>query len=56
MKKVNYVFISKQVAVVYDNVCWYGHVLRRVDGHVLKMELGFEFDEQKTKGRLKRTW
>ena len=24
-----------------DGVCWYGHVLRRDDGHVLRRELDF---------------
>ena len=36
-------------------VCWYGHVLRREDGHVLR-PLDFEVEVQRKKGRLKRTW
>ena len=35
---------------------WYGHVLRREDGHVLRQELDFEVEGQGKKGRPKRTW
>ena len=35
---------------------WYGHVLRREDGHVLRRALDFEFEGQRNIGRLKRTW
>ena len=38
------------------NVLWYGHVLRREDGHVLKLVLDFEDEGQRKKGRPKRTW
>ena len=27
-----------------NSVCWYGHVLRREDDHVLRRALGFEAD------------
>ena len=37
-------------------VCWYGDVLRREDGHVLRRALTFEVEGQRKKGRLKRTW
>ena len=36
--------------------CWYGHVLRREDGHVLRKELDFEVEGQMKNGRLRRTW
>ena len=39
-----------------NNVHWYGHVLRRDDGHVLRGLLDFEVDGQRKKGRPKRTW
>ena len=39
-----------------NSVCWYGHVLRREDGHVLRMALDFEVEVQRKKGRLKSTW
>ena len=39
-----------------NSVCLYGHVLRREDGHVLRRALDFEFEDQRMKGRLKRTW
>ena len=39
-----------------NSVRWYGHVLRRVDGHVLRCALGLEVKGQKLKGRPKRTW
>ena len=39
-----------------DSVCWYGHMLRRDDGHVLRMALHFEVLGQRQKGRPKRTW
>ena len=37
------------------SVCWYGHVLRKEDGHVLRMAFHFEVEGQRKKGRLKRT-
>ena len=39
-----------------NNVRWYGHVLRREDGHILRMALDFEVEGQRKKGRPKRTW
>ena len=39
-----------------NSVHWYGHVLRRQDDHVLRSALHFEFEGQRKKGRLKRTW
>ena len=39
-----------------NSVRWYGHVLRRVDGHVLRRALDFEVEGQKMIGRLKRAW
>ena len=39
-----------------NSVRWYGHVLRREDGHVLRRPLDFVVDGQRKKGRLKRTW
>ena len=36
-------------------VCRYGHVLRREDGHVLRVTLDIEVGGQRKKGRLKRT-
>ena len=38
------------------SVCWYGHVLRREDYHVLRREFDFEVEGQRKKGRPKRTW
>ena len=35
---------------------WYGHVLWRKDGHILRMALDFEVEGRRTKGRLRRTW
>ena len=37
-------------------VCWYGHVLRRDDCHILRRALDFEVEGQKKKVRPKRTW
>ena len=37
-------------------VCWYGHVLRREDGHILRRTLDFEVEGQGKKGRLRRPW
>ena len=39
-----------------DSVCWYGHVLRTGDDHVLRRALDFEVESQMKTGRLKRTW
>ena len=44
-----------QLAMV-NGVCWYGHVLRREDGHVLRRALDFEVESHIKKGSLKRTW
>ena len=38
------------------SVHWYGHVLRREDGHVLRRALHFFVDGQGKNGRLKMTW
>ena len=35
-----------------SSVCWYGNVLRREDGHILRRALDIEVDGQ----RKKRTW
>ena len=34
-----------------NSVRWYGHVLRRMDGHVLRMALDFEDGCQRKKGK-----
>ena len=34
-----------------NSVHWYGHVLRREDGHVLSRTLDFEVEGQRKKGR-----
>ena len=39
-----------------NGVCWYGHVLRREDGHVLRRALDFQVESQRKIERLKRTW
>ena len=39
-----------------NSVHWYGYVLRREDGHVLRSALDFEVGGQGKKWRLKRTW
>ena len=39
-----------------NSVRWYAHVLRRVDGHVLRRTLHFDIDGQRNKGRPERTW
>ena len=35
-----------------SSVCWYGHVLRRVGGHVLREALHFVFESQRKEGIL----
>ena len=35
---------------------WYGHVLLRENGQVLRRALNFEVEGQKKKGKPKRTW
>ena len=37
-----------------NSVHWYGHVLRREDGRVLRRALDFEVEGQRKKGRPKR--
>ena len=36
-----------------NTVCWYGHVLGREDGHVLRRALYFEVESQRKKWRPK---
>ena len=38
-----------------NSVGWYGHVLIREDGNVLRRALDFEVEGQRKKGRPKRT-
>ena len=40
--------------VIANNVRRYGHVMRKVDGHILRRALNFEVEGQRKKGRLKR--
>ena len=37
-------------------VRWYGHVLRKEDGHVLRRALDFEVKGRRKRGRPKKTW
>ena len=39
-----------------NSVRWYGHVLRRQDGHVFRRALDFEVEGQRKNGMLKRAW
>ena len=39
-----------------SSVCWYGHVLRREVGHILRRALHLDIEGQRKNGRLKRTW
>ena len=34
-----------------NSVCWYGHVLSREDGYVLRMALDFEIEDQRLKAK-----
>ena len=39
-----------------NGVRWYGHVLRRDDGHVLRKAFEFEVRGKRKQGRPKKTW
>ena len=39
-----------------NGVRWYGHVLRRDDGHVLRKPLEFEVKGKRKRGQPKKTW
>ena len=39
-----------------NGVRWYGHVLRRDDGHILRKALEFEVKGKRKRGRPKETW
>ena len=41
---------------VADSARWYGHVLRREDGHLSKRSQHSEVEGQRKKGRPKRMW
>ena len=44
-------------SISYGKQCWwYGYVLRREDGHVLRRALDFEVEGQRKKWKLNRTW
>ena len=47
---------SMDQLAIANSVRWCGHVLRREDGHVLRRALDFEVEDQRKKGRPKRTW
>ena len=38
---------------IVNSVCWYGHVWRREDGHVVRRALDIEVEDQMKKRRLK---
>ena len=38
-----------------NSVCWYGHVLRREDGHFSRRALDVEVEGQRMNGKLKMT-
>ena len=42
--------------VMANSAHWYGHVLRREDGHAFRRALNVEVEGQRKKGRPKRTW
>ena len=42
-----------QLAIA-NSVCWYGHMLRREDGHVSRRALDIEVEGHRRKGRPKR--
>ena len=39
-----------------NGVRWFGHVLRRHDGHILRKALEFEVRGKRKRGRPKKTW
>ena len=39
-----------------NGVKWYRHVLRRDDGHALRITLEFEVEGKRKQGRQKKTW
>ena len=39
-----------------NGVRWYGHLLRRDDGHVLRKALEFEVRVKRKRGRPNKTW
>ena len=39
-----------------NGVRWYGHLLRRDDGHVLRKALEFEVKGKRKQGQPKKTW
>ena len=39
-----------------NGVRWYGHVLGRDDGHVLRKALKFEMKAKRKRGQPKKTW
>ena len=39
-----------------NGVRWYGHVLRKDDGHILRKALEFEVKGKRKRGRPRKTW
>ena len=47
---------AKDQMAMEDSVRWYGDVLRREDGHILRRALDFVVEGQRKKVRPERTW
>ena len=48
--------VSIYQLVMANSICWYGHVLRREGGRILRRALDFEAVGHRKKLRPKRTW
>ena len=46
----------KETVAKANGVRWYGHVLRRDDGHVLRKALEFDVKGMRKRGRPRKTW
>ena len=55
LKKKNSNYKTNQMAKG-NGVRWYGHVLRRDDGHVLRIASVFEVKGKRKRGRPNKTW
>ena len=58
-RATNLIFVLNEAMdqlVMANSLCWYGHVWRRENGHVLRRELWFEVEGQKKLWKLKMTW
>ena len=55
-RSTDLMFMLRLMETMANSVHWYGHLLRREDGHALRRALDIEVGGQRKKVRPKSTW